>query len=128
MSFQPFIQTLQSILELLRASRPDGTLTPTDKLRLVLVFYLSSPDNALSKDDVGELEKELKASGADVAAFEYVRRTREINRMVMTPALGGTSTPVIGGAASGGELFRGFSALGNRVGFPFLCNLLHNTL
>ena len=89
--------------------------TPADKLRLVLVFYLSSPDNAISKEDIAELEKELKAAGADTAAFEYVRRTREISRMtVPSAAVGGTSTPVLGGTP-GGELFKGFSALGNRL-------------
>lgn len=90
--------------------------TPGDKLRLVLVFYLSSPDNAISKEDIAELEKELKAAGADIAAFEYVRRTREISRMTVPSATGGGSTPVLGGNTPGGELFKGFSALGNRVG------------
>ena len=76
------------------------------------MFYLSSPDNAISKDDITELEKELKSAGADTAAFEYVRRTREISRMTVSATVGGTSTPVLGGQA---ELFRGFTALGNKV-------------
>ncbi|KAF9556410.1 Sly1 vesicle trafficking sec1-like protein, partial [Agrocybe pediades] len=111
-------QSTASILEFLRASRPDGELTPLDKLRLVLVFYLSAPDNTITKDDVAELEKELKAAGADVAAFEYVRRTREISRMTSSISSGttGTSTPSLGSVAGqGGELFKGFSALGNRL-------------
>jgi hypothetical protein len=98
---------------MLRSPRPSGTLTPEDKLRLVLVFYLSSPDNAISKDDIVELEKELKNAGANIESFEYVRRTREISRMTVTTAVGGTSTPVLG--AGQGELFRGFTAFGNRV-------------
>ena len=113
-----YLQTTASILEFLRAPRPDGELTATDKLRLVLVFYLSAPDNAISKDDVAELEKELKSAGADMAAFEYVRRTREISRMTSSLSGGntGTATPVLGSVANqGGELFKGFSALGNRV-------------
>ena len=73
---------------------------------------------AISKDDIAELEKELKAAGADVAAFEYVRRTREISKMMAPSALGGSSTPIPGTSTPGGELFKGFSALGNRVG-PF---------
>ena len=115
-----FLQTVSTILETLRASRPDGSFTPLDKLRLVLVFYLSSPGNALSKDDVAELEKELKAAGANIAAFEYVRRTREITRMT-TGNVGGSSTPVLGGGGQGGELFKGFSALGNRVSAIYVC-------
>ncbi|KJA28629.1 hypothetical protein HYPSUDRAFT_34084 [Hypholoma sublateritium FD-334 SS-4] len=111
-------QTTATILEFLRMPRTDGELAPLDKLRLVLVFYLSAPDNSITKDDVAELEKELKSSGAEVAAFEYVRRTREISRMTSSINIGstGTSTPSLGSVANqGGELFKGFSALGNRL-------------
>ncbi len=108
-------QTAQAILEFLRHPKGDAHPTAADKLRLVLVWYLSAPDNAVTKDDIAELEKELKASGADIAAFEYVRRTREISRMMAPSALGGSSTPVLGTGTPGGELFKGFSALGNRV-------------
>ncbi|KAJ8084604.1 Vesicle trafficking between the ER and Golgi [Marasmius tenuissimus] len=110
-------QTLATILEALRSKRPDGDFTAEDKLRLVLVFYLSSPDNALSKEDIAELEKELKSAGADVAAFDYVRKTREISRMTLSIATGGTNTPLGGGASqgAGGELFKGFSVFGNKL-------------
>jgi hypothetical protein len=53
-------QTVATILEYLRSPEGEGKPTPVDKLRLVLVFYLSSQDNAISKDDVAELETELK--------------------------------------------------------------------
>ncbi|KAG6873837.1 hypothetical protein C0995_010449 [Termitomyces sp. Mi166 len=110
-------QSVASILETLRAPRADGAFTAIDKLRLVLVFYLSSPDNAISREDINELEKELKAAGADVSAFDYVRRTREISRMtISTSAVSGSQTPNLGSVAGqGGELFKGFSALGNRL-------------
>ncbi|KAH9944281.1 Sec1-like protein [Epithele typhae] len=108
-------QTAQAILEALRHLKSDAAPTPMDKLRLVLVWYLSAPDTAVSKDDVAELEKELKAAGADVAAFEYVRRTREISRMMAPSMLGGASTPVPGVSTPGGELFKGFSALGSKL-------------
>ena len=114
-------QSVQAILEFLRNPKADAQPTPTDKLRLVLVWYLSAPESAIAKDDVAALEAELKAAGADVAAFEYVRRTREISKMMAPSMLGGSgggATPMAGGASTpGGELFRGFSALGNRVRF-----------
>ena len=107
-------QTVATILEYLRSPDGEGKPTPVDKLRLVLVFYLSSQDNAVSKDDVAELETELKKHGADIAPFEYVRRLREISRMIVPAA--GTATPVPGThGGGGGELFKGFSSLGNRV-------------
>jgi hypothetical protein len=111
-------QTVAGILELMRG-KEGATPTAVDKLRLAIVFYLSMPDNAISKDDIAELEKELKAAGADTAAFEYVRKTREISRMTMSTSMTGTSTP----ATDRGELFKGFSALGNRV-FAVYCSAL----
>ena len=106
-------------------SRPDGELTALDKLRLVLVFFLSVPDNAITKDDIAELEKELKSAGAELSAFDYVRRTREISRMTSSISVTGTTTPSLGGVAGqGGELFKGFSALGNRVRVIFYFYLI----
>jgi len=113
-------QTVQAILETLRHPKGEATPTPEDKLRLVLVFYLSIPDTAITKEDITELENELKKCGADVAAFEYVRRTREISKMTLS--IGGASTPVMGGGGTGqagGELFKGLGAIGNRVRIPF---------
>ena len=113
-------QSAQAILEFLKNPKADVHPTPEDKLRLVLVWYLSAPDSALAKDDITALEAELRAAGADLAAFEYVRRTREISKMMAPSALGGSSTPVQGTSTPGGELFKGFSALGNRVCRPHL--------
>ena len=122
-------QTVATILEYLRSPEGEGKSTPADKLRLVLVFYLSSQDNAISKDDVAELEAELKKHGADLAAFEYVRRLREISRMIV-PSVGAT-TPIPGtlggGGGGGGELFKGFSSLGNRVCIFFFSPAEHVT-
>ncbi|KAJ8503388.1 hypothetical protein ONZ45_g10904 [Pleurotus djamor] len=122
-------QTVASILETLRAARPDNLppFTGQDKLRVVLVYYLSISDaqvSQLSKEDINELEKELNGEG--VKAFEYVRKVREVSRMSMLgggfgggggasgggSGFGGASTPQGGG---GGELFKGFSVLGNRL-------------
>lgn len=118
-----FKQTIHTILETLRS--PSRPLEPADKLRLVLMFYLSrSVDNALSKDDIAELEKELKSAGVGLGPFEYVRKVREVERMGMGLTGGGLSGSATGGgtpsggagdSGGGGELFKGFSALGNRV-------------
>lgn len=108
-------QAIQAILETLRHPKGEATPTAEDKLRLALVYYLSVPDTAITKEDITELENELKKAGADVAAFEYVKRTREISKMSLS--IGGTSTPAIGGGAgqAGGELLKGLGAFGNRV-------------
>ncbi|KAI0825012.1 Sec1-like protein [Trametes gibbosa] len=108
-------QTTQALLEFLRNPKADVHPTAVDKLRLVLVWYLSVPENTYSRDDIAELEKELKGAGADVAAFDYVRRTREISKMTNPGAFAGSTTPVPGASTPGGELFKGFSALSNRL-------------
>lgn len=74
LSSQYIFQTAQGILEILKNPKPNVTPTPGDKLRLVIVWYLSVPDHSIAKDDISEIEKELKNAGASVAAFEYVRR------------------------------------------------------
>lgn len=107
-------QSMQTILSALRSDAP--SLSAEDKLRLVLVFYLSrGTDNGLARDDINELEKELKSAGAGVGAFEYVRKLREVERMGMGSFSASTGLGTPSGNEGGGELFKGFSALGNRL-------------
>lgn len=68
------LQTAQGVLEVLRHPKANVTPTAEDKLRVVIVWYLSVPPNTVTKEDIAEIEKELQAAGANVAAFEYVRR------------------------------------------------------
>ncbi|KAF7322812.1 Sly1 vesicle trafficking sec1-like protein [Mycena chlorophos] len=108
-------QTTQTVLTTLRGDSP--ALSPEDKLRFVLVFYLSrGADNSLSKDDISELEKELKSAGVGVGAFEYVRKLREVERMGMGSfsVSTGPGTPS-GNESTGGELFNRFNILQNRL-------------
>jgi hypothetical protein len=60
------------ILEVLRGKPDGGKPSPEDKLRLVLIYFLSVPQ--ISKDDLAELEKELKAAGADTLVLDYVKK------------------------------------------------------
>lgn len=101
-------QTTAAILEVLRGKPDTGTPSPEDKLRLVLIYFLSAPDSLISKDDLTELEKELKASGSDTVVLDYVKKVRDISRM-------STLAAPVPAPTQGGELFRGFSALGNRL-------------
>jgi hypothetical protein len=86
--------------------------TPEDQLRLVIIYYLSMMDHTLSKGDLDELTAVLQEHGADTAALEYVKKTREVSRMTMM-----ASQPAVAAAPSvqGGEWTKGFSALGSRV-------------
>lgn len=63
-------------------------------LLVVRVFYFSSTNNAISRDDIIGLEKVLKNAAANAESFKYVRRSTvqgpgkvESSRMtVATPA------------------------------------------
>ncbi|ODN81055.1 hypothetical protein L202_03152 [Cryptococcus amylolentus CBS 6039] len=86
--------------------------TPEDQLRLVIIYFLSTQDGAVSKDDLKQLEELLKDHGADTRALEYVKKVREFVRMSTMAAQPVVAAPPV---ASGGEWTRGFSVLGNRI-------------
>nr|KIR44678.1 hypothetical protein I312_06170 [Cryptococcus bacillisporus CA1280] len=111
-------QTKQTILAVLNGAtdEPGQTASPSalDQLRLVIIYFLSTQDGALSKDDLKELENVLNEHGADTRALAYVKKIRDIHRM-STLAVQPAATPQTQSAASAGEWTRGFSALGNRI-------------
>lgn len=84
--------------------------TPEDQLRLVIIYYLSTADHAMPKEDLAELTSILKEAGADVAALDYVKKVREVTRMTTM-----ATQPTVAAPAQGGEWTKGFSALGSRV-------------
>ncbi|KAH9462855.1 hypothetical protein MJO29_008882 [Puccinia striiformis f. sp. tritici] len=104
----------QTLIEILK----DDTKQAQDKLRLMLIYYLSSNNQEISKDELMEYENLLKQSmGTDrLGTWEYVKKIREISKMTTSMALGSASnsTPSISTGA-GGELFRGFSSISNRL-------------
>ncbi|OXG30726.1 hypothetical protein C360_05103 [Cryptococcus neoformans Bt15] len=110
-------QTKATILSVLNGAtdEPGQTASPSplDQLRLVIIYFLSTQDGALSKEDLKELESVLKEHGADTRALEYVKKVRDIHRMstlAVQPAVAAQSQ-----SGGGGEWTRGFSALGNRI-------------
>lgn len=118
-------QTKATILSVLNGAtdEPGQTAAPSplDQLRLVIIYFLSTQDGALSKDDLKELENVLKEHGADTRALGYVKKVRDIHRMstlAVQPAAAAAAAAQT--QSGGGEWTRGFSALGNRVRPSFL--------
>jgi hypothetical protein len=66
-------QTKAAILDILR-DRDEMSCTDEDKLRLVIIYFLSMPDNAVTKEDLAEIVLALKTTGADMSALEYVKK------------------------------------------------------
>lgn len=121
--------TRQTKPALLEALGKEAKGTSEDKLRLLVALYLASNDGAMPKDDLVEYERTLKEAGADMAAWEYVKKcgtlsSSDLSQLRMKPAhriRAFTRMSTMGAAAptapqpTGGDLFRGFSSLSNRV-------------
>ncbi|KAL8803262.1 MAG: hypothetical protein Q9182_003293 [Xanthomendoza sp. 2 TL-2023] len=83
---------------------------PLDKLRLFIIWFLST-EQEVSRTDMERFEEALTKAGADTTALVYVKKVREVTRMTMM-----TSAPTQPAQQStGGELFRGFSSISNRL-------------
>jgi hypothetical protein len=100
-------QTKSQILELL--SDPARGNNPADKLRLFIIWFLST-ESDLSRAEMTRFEEALAQAGcADISPLAYVKRVREITRMtMMTTSSAAPQQP-------SSDLFRGFSSLSNRL-------------
>lgn len=98
----------QSKASIMEALQNPAIQNAEDKMRLFLVYYLSTPDSALSRKEVEDFEALLQQQGADLAPLQYAKKAREIMRFSLAAP---TPAPVPGG----NELFKGFSSLSSRV-------------
>lgn len=98
-------QPKSQIMELI--NDPAKGNEPTDKLRLFIIWFLST-ETELSRADMSQFEEALTRAGVkDVNALAYVKQVREITRMTMMT----TAAP----QPQSSDLFRGFSSLSNRL-------------
>ncbi|KAJ5749301.1 uncharacterized protein N7511_010997, partial [Penicillium nucicola] len=98
-------QSKAQILELIN----DGSKgsEPLDKLRLFVIWFLST-EIELSRSEMTQFEEALTKAGVpDVSSLAYVKQVREITRMTMMT----TAAP----EQQSSDLFRGFSSLSNRL-------------
>ncbi|KAL8895990.1 MAG: hypothetical protein Q9192_003332 [Flavoplaca navasiana] len=101
-------QTKTMMLELLNDSSKGNQ--PMDKLRLFIIWFLST-EQEVSRAEMERFEEALTKAGADTTALVYVKKVREVTRMTMM-----TSAPTQPAQQStGGELFKGFSSISNRL-------------
>ncbi|KAI9805680.1 MAG: Sec1 domain containing protein 1 [Piccolia ochrophora] len=83
---------------------------PLDKLRLFIIWFLST-EQEISRAEMERFQEALQKAGTDTTPLAYIQRVREITRMTMM-----TSAPSQPAQQSaGGELFRGFSSISNRL-------------
>jgi hypothetical protein len=101
-------QTKQQILELL--NDPDKGKEPLDKLRLFIIWFLST-EQEVSRADMDRFEEALKNAGVDILPLTYIRRVREITRMTMISSA--PTQPQQSSAST--DIFRGFSSISTRL-------------
>lgn len=100
-------QSKTQILELI--NDPNKGSDPTDKLRLFIIWFLTT-ETELSRAEMTKFEEALVAAGnKDISSLAYVKRVREITGMTMM-----TSSPGAPQQQSS-DLFKGFSTLSNRL-------------
>ncbi|KAF7712416.1 Sec1 family protein [Penicillium ucsense] len=98
-------QSKSQLLELINDSAKGSN--PSDKLRIFLIWFLST-ETELSRAEMSQFEEALSKAGVeDVSPLSYVRQVREITRMTMMT----TAAP----EQQSSDLFRGFSSLSNRL-------------
>lgn len=98
-------QSKSQLLELI--NDPAKGNNPTDKLRLFIIWFLST-ETELNRTEMSQFEEALTNAGvSDVSSLAYVRQVREITRMTMMT----TSAP----QQQSSDLLRGFSSLSNRL-------------
>ncbi|KAI9321083.1 Sec1-like protein [Dichotomocladium elegans] len=96
---------------LLEVIRDAEKKEPEDKMRLFLIYYLSTADE-VPKEDMAAYEKALSDAGCDLTPLEYIKRVRQVMRM--TSMISSPQTAQSSGFSQN-DLFRGFSSIGNRL-------------
>ncbi|CAZ80710.1 unnamed protein product [Tuber melanosporum] len=102
--------TRQNKAQLLEVINDPERKNPVDKLRMFIIWYLST-ENDVSRGDMQEYEVALKEAGCDLEPLAYVKKVREITRMTMMASA--PSQPAA--QSAGGDLFKGFSSISNRL-------------
>ncbi|KUJ11809.1 Sec1-like protein [Mollisia scopiformis] len=97
-------QTKQQILEVLNDQ--DKGKEPVDKLRLFIIWFLSTEQD-VTRADMEKFEESLKSAGADTTSLAYVKQVRATTRMTMMTSAPSAAAPQ---ASASTDLFRGITS------------------
>lgn len=107
-----YIYILQNKSLLLEAINDPEKKNPEDKMRLFLIYYLSTVDD-IPTDDMDTYKKALESAGCDMKPLKYIEKVRALMRM--TSMMASPNPNASSGGFSQNDLFRGFSSIGNKV-------------
>ncbi|KOS23067.1 Protein sly1 [Escovopsis weberi] len=103
-------QTKAQMLELIRDENKGSD--PTDKLRLFIIWFLST-EQEVARADFESFEKALDAAGADVSSLPYIRQVRATTKMTQLTTINNSASQQA--AASSSDLFGRFSSISSRL-------------
>ncbi|PNP57633.1 hypothetical protein THARTR1_02631 [Trichoderma harzianum] len=101
-------QTKVQILEIIKDENKGNE--PTDKLRLFIIWFLST-EQEVGRADFESFEKALEAAGADVSSLSYVRQVRATTKMTQLTTINNNSNQ----QAASSDLFGRFSSISSRL-------------
>ncbi|KAG1339480.1 hypothetical protein G6F62_005770 [Rhizopus arrhizus] len=100
-------QNKSMLLEMIRDTEKKH---PEDKMRLFLIYYLSTGEE-IPKEDMEAYEKALSEVGCELSPLNYIKKVRALMRM--TSMIAPPTQPQTG--FSQNDLFRGFSSISNKL-------------
>ncbi|EOO02605.1 putative snare docking complex subunit protein [Phaeoacremonium minimum UCRPA7] len=103
-------QTRAQMLELIKDA--DKGNQPMDKLRLFIIWYLST-EQEVSRQDWQQLEEALTAAGVDVTCLPYIRQVRATTKMTQLTTINASSGQQAQSGSS--DLFHRFSNISSRL-------------
>ncbi|KAL7933250.1 Sec1-like protein [Trichoderma chlorosporum] len=101
-------QTKAQILEIIKDENKGNE--PTDKLRLFIIWFLST-EQEVGRADFESFEKALEAAGADVSSLPYIRQVRATTKMTQLTTINNNSNQ----QAASSDLFGRFSSISSRL-------------
>lgn len=100
-------QTKPQIMEIISDSTKGSE--PVDKLRLFIIWYLST-EQEVSRQEFEGFGKALSETGVDVSCLPYVRQVRATTKMTQLTTINSTAQP-----AQTSDLFGRFSSMSSRL-------------
>lgn len=85
---------------------------PLDKLRLFIIWYLSTEQD-VSRAEMDRFEEALRSAGATTTSLSYIKRVRELTKMTMLSTAPTQQTTQQ--SSTSNDLFKGFSSLSSRL-------------
>ncbi|KAI6784117.1 uncharacterized protein J7T54_004663 [Emericellopsis cladophorae] len=101
-------QTKDQIMEVVKGE--DKGNDPTDKLRLFIIWFLST-EQELNRTEFESFTKALEAAGADVSSLPYIRQVRATTKMTQLATVNKTQPQQQGST----DLFGRFSSISTRL-------------